>query len=122
MPAHAVGEDRDAELGVGRDAVLVKLAHAADVGERGDFDELMRHPAQAFECTIRTCVTSAETNALGESKYHMPAVVKSSVGRCHPRIGNTLTGLDPKPKVRHRAPAFPVERVTWTHRPCCSSN
>jgi hypothetical protein len=43
MPAHAVGEDGDAELGIDRDAVLVELTHAARIRESGNFDEPTRH-------------------------------------------------------------------------------
>jgi hypothetical protein len=45
MAAHSVGEDRRPDPGVGYDAVLVELPHAADVGKSCHFDEIGCHAA-----------------------------------------------------------------------------
>ena len=40
VSAHAVGQYRDPGFGIGHNAVLVELAHAASVGNGGYFDEI----------------------------------------------------------------------------------
>ncbi len=46
VSAHAVRQYRDPDVGVGGNAVLIELTHAAGVGECGYFDKIMRHASE----------------------------------------------------------------------------